>query len=207
MITLYISKKIGVLSWLVTCCYFLIEPFFIYTSLVPYSFLYHAMSDLGVTSCGKYTYALAPYAICSPHHLWMNALFIINGLTLSIGILYLAQHLEKTKVRHLATIFLLLLALGNIVSGFIPADIDLFWHSIIAQVGMLTTIAGLGMYAKLLPTGRNWTLACLIILVLILVLVLFVFFFPMPVGLLQRLFYFVIFIWGTVLALWNVKQK
>lgn len=206
MITLYIPKKIGVLSWFATCCYFLIEPFFIYTSLVPYSFLYQAMSDLGVTSCGEYTYSLAPYTICSPFHLWMNVLFIINGLTLAIGILYLAQNLAKTKVRHLATIFLLLLALGNIVSGFIPADINLFWHSIVAQVGMITTLAGLWIYAKLLPTGRKWTLICLTILFIILLFIMFVFFFPMPVGLLQRLFYFVIFIWGTVLAFWDIKQ-
>ncbi|MDC0702147.1 DUF998 domain-containing protein [Priestia sp. AB] len=197
---LYISKKVGILSWFATCLYFLVEPFFILTSTASYSFLHHAMSDLGVTSCGTYTYSIAPHKICSPHHFWMNVLFIINGLTLSIGVLYISQNLKKTKITQLATAFILILALGNIVSGFIPADINLFWHSIFAQLGMITVLAGLWIYASSLTSGKYWTYGCLVSLLFILILIMFVFFVPMPTGLLQRLFYLVIFIWGTVLS-------
>lgn len=158
------------------------------------------MSDLGVTSCGNYTYSIAPHEICSPHHFWMNVLFIINGLTLSIGVLYISQNLKKTKITQLATAFILILALGNIVSGFIQADIHLFWHSIFAQLGMVTVLAGLWMYASSLTSGKYWTYGCLIALLIILILIMLVFFVPMPTGLLQRLFYLVIFIWGTVLS-------
>ncbi|KJL05493.1 MULTISPECIES: DUF998 domain-containing protein [Priestia] len=197
---LYISKKVGILSWFATCLYFLVEPFFILTSTAPYSFLNHAMSDLGVTSCGTYTYSIAPHEICSPHHFWMNVLFIINGLTLSIGVLYISQNLKKTKITQLATAFILILALGNIVSGFIPADINLFWHSIFAQLGMINVLAGLWIYASSLNRGKYWTYGCLVSLLVILILIMLVFFVPMPTGLLQRLFYLVIFIWGTVLS-------
>jgi len=197
---LYISKKLGILSWFATCLYFLVEPFFILTSTASYSFLHHAMSDLGVTSCGTYTYSIAPHEICSPHHFWMNVLFIINGLTLSIVVLYISQNLKKTKITQLATAFILILALGNIVSGFIPADINLFWHSIFAQLGMITVLAGLWMYASSLTSGNYWTYGCSVSLLVILILIMFVFFVPMPTGLLQRLFYLVIFIWGTVLS-------
>ncbi|MFP8641131.1 DUF998 domain-containing protein [Priestia aryabhattai] len=197
---LYISKKVGILSCFATCLYFLVEPFFILTSTAPYSFLNHAMSDLGVTSCGTYTYSIAPHEICSPHHFWMNVLFIINGLTLSIGVLYISQNLKKTKITQLATAFILILALGNIVSGFIPADINLFWHSIFAQLGMITVLAGLWIYASSLTRGKYWTYGCLVSLLVILILIMLVFFVPMPTGLLQRLFYLVIFIWGTVLS-------
>ncbi|WP_280170315.1 DUF998 domain-containing protein [Priestia megaterium] len=197
---LYISKKLGILSWFATCLYFLVEPFFILTSTASYSFLHHAMSDLGVTSCGTYTYSIAPHEICSPHHFWMNVLFIINGLTLSIGVLYISQNLKKTKITQLATAFILILALGNIVSGFISADINLFWHSIFAQLGMITVLAGFWIYASSLTSGKYWTYGCLVSLLFILILIMFVFFVPMPTGLLQRLFYLVIFIWGTVLS-------
>lgn len=173
---LYISKKLGILSWFAIYLYFLVEPFFILTSTASYSFLNHAMSDLGVTSCGTYTYSIAPYEICSPHHFWMNVLFIINGLTLSIGILYISQNLKKTKTTQLATAFILILALGNIVSGFIPADINLFWHSIFAQLGMVTVLAGLWMYASSLTNGKYWTYGCLVSLLVILILIMFVFF-------------------------------
>ncbi|MGG3569063.1 DUF998 domain-containing protein [Priestia megaterium] len=197
---LYISKKVGILSWFATCLYFLVEPFFILTSTAPYSVLNHAMSDLGVTSCGTYTYSIAPHEICSPDHFWMNVLFIINGLTLSIGVLYISQNLKKTKITQLATAFILILALGNIVSGFIPADINLFWHSIFAQLGMITVLAGLWIYASSLTSGKYWTYGCLVSSLVILILIMLVFFVPMPTGLLQRLFYLVIFIWGTVLS-------
>jgi asparagine N-glycosylation enzyme membrane subunit Stt3 len=130
----------------------------------------------------------------------MNVLFVINGLTLSIGVLYISKKLKKTKITLLATAFILILALGNIASGFIPADINLFWHSIIAQLGMVTVLAGLWMYASSLKSGKYWTYGCLVSLLVILILIMFVFFAPMPTGLLQRLFYLVIFIWGTVLS-------
>jgi large-conductance mechanosensitive channel len=103
-------------------------------------------------------------------------LFIINGLTLSIGILYISQNLKKTKTTQLATAFILILALGNIVSGFIPADINLFWHSIFAQLGMVTVLAGLWMYASSLTNGKYWTYGCLVSLLVILILIMFVFF-------------------------------
>jgi len=197
---LYISKKVGILSWFATCLYFLVEPVFILTSTAPYSFLHHAMSDLGVTSCGNYTYSIAPHEIFSSYYFWMNVLFIINGLTLSIGVLHISQSLKKTRKSQLATAFILILALGNVVSGFIPADINLFWHSIFAQLGMITVLAGLWIYASSLTSGKYWTYGCLVSLLVILILIMLVFFVPMPTGLLQRLFYLVIFIWGTMLS-------
>lgn len=198
---LNISKKVGILSWILTCLYFLIEPFFILTTTVPYSFVNQAMSDLGVTSCGTFTYSLAPHEICSPYYFWMNLLFILNGITLSIGILYLSQFLPKTKTNLMATIFILILAVGNVISGFIPADINLFWHSIAAQVGMITVLPGLWIYGKILAKEKKWTYYCLSALIVTLILILMIFFIPLPAGLLQRLYYLIIFVWGTGLSI------
>lgn len=195
-----ISKKIGIISWVVTILYFVIEPIFIMTSLAPYNIMQQAMSDLGVTSCGKYTYSIAPHEICSPYHFWMNVLFIVNGLTFSVGVLYLSQYLERNLIHKLGTVFILIFALGNIVSGFIPADIHLFWHSILSQIGMITVLFGLWIYAKSLTKGKRWTYLNLFILIFLLILIVLLFFFPLPAGLFQRLFYAVIFLWGTVLT-------
>ncbi|WP_338654612.1 DUF998 domain-containing protein [Lysinibacillus sp. Y5S-8] len=198
---LHISKKIGIVSWVVTILYFVIEPIFIMTALVPYNFMQQAMSDLGVTSCGKYTYSIAPHEICSPYHFWMNVLFIVNGLTFSVGVLYLSQYLERNGINKLGTVFILIFAIGNIVSGFIPADVHLFWHSILSQIGMLTVLFGLWIYAKSLTKGKRWTYLNLIVLITLLFLIILLFFFPLPAGLLQRLYYGVIFLWGTVLTI------
>ncbi|WP_339227430.1 DUF998 domain-containing protein [Oceanobacillus sp. FSL K6-2867] len=197
---LTIPKRVGIISWIATCFYFVIEPLFMMTSTAPYSLMQHAMSDLGVTSCGNYTYAIALHEICSPYHLWMNVLFIINGITMTVGVLYLAQYLQKKFITKLATIFIIILALGNIVSGFIPADVDLFWHSIVAQIGMITVLPGLWIYAKVLDSGKRWTCLCFFVLIIIFILIILLLFIPLPAGLLQRLFYAVIFLWGTVLT-------
>ncbi|MBP2078050.1 DUF998 domain-containing protein [Oceanobacillus polygoni] len=197
---LTIPKRVGIISWIATCFYFGIEPFIMMTSTAPYSLMQHAMSDLGVTSCGNYTYAIAPHEICSPHHLWMNVLFIINGITMTVGVLYLAQYLETKGITKLATIFIIILALGNIVSGFIPANVDLFWHLIVAQIGMITVLPGMWIYAKVLNHGKRWTYLCLFALIVIFILIILLFFIPLPAGLLQRLFYGIVFVWGTVLT-------
>lgn len=110
--------------------------------------MHHAMSDLGVTTCGEFTYEIAPYEICSPHHFWMNLLFILNGITFCIGVLYILQHLEKTKINKIATFFILIIEVSTIVSGLIPADINLIRHSILVWIGMLTVFPGLFIFAK-----------------------------------------------------------
>lgn len=177
-------------------------------SLVPYNILQQAMSDLGVTSCGKYTYSIAPHEICSPYHVWMNVLFIVNGLTFSVGVLYLSQYVERNLINKLGTVLILIFALGNVVSGFIPADVHLFWHSILAQIGMITVLFGLWIYARSLTTGKRWTYLMLIVLLVCLILIGLLFFFPLPAGLLQRFFYGVIFLWGTVLTfVLNASEK
>ncbi|MGG0763434.1 DUF998 domain-containing protein [Bacillus paramycoides] len=195
---MYISNRVGLFSWITTYLYFLIEPFFIFTSTVPYNYLHHAMSDLGVTTCGKFTYEIAPYEICSPNHFWMNSLFIINGLTFCIGVLYISQHLEKTKINKIATFFILLIGVSTIVSGLIPADVNLIGHSILVWIGMLTVYPGLFIFARNLKKAKKWTYFCLLSLILIIILISLVFLFPLPSGLLQRLFYLVLFVWGTV---------
>ncbi len=95
---MYISNRIGLFSWIATCLYF-------FTSTAPYNYLHHAMSDLGVTTSGEFTYEIAPYEICSPNHFWMNLLFILNGITFCVGVLYISQHLEKTRINKIKILF------------------------------------------------------------------------------------------------------
>lgn len=176
---MYISNKIGLFSWIATCLYFLIEPFFIFTSTAPYNYLHHAMSDLGVTTCGEFTYEIAPYEICSPNHFGMNILFIVNGITFCIGVLYISQHLEKTRINRIATFFILIIGISTIVSGLIPADVNLIGHSILVWIGMLTVFPGLFIFAKNLKKTRKWTYFCLLSLIVITILISLVFLFPL----------------------------
>ncbi|WP_342488884.1 hypothetical protein MKX67_03965 [Cytobacillus sp. FSL W7-1323] len=204
---MYISNRIGFLSWGMTCLYFLIEPFFIFTSTASYSYLHHAMSDLGVTTCGEFTYAFAPYEICSPHHVGMNGLFLFNGLTFCIGVLYLSQYLRKSLINRMATSFILLIGISTFISGLIPADVNLLGHSILVWIAMITVFPGLLIFAKKLTAIRKWTYSCTASLIFITILISLVPLFPLPSGLLQRLFYFILFIWGTVSTYLLIKRS
>ena len=130
---------------------------------------------------------------CIVYNKWFN---IFSWCVVSFTV-----YLERNLIHKLGTVFILIFALGNIVSGFIPADVHLFWHSILSQIGMITVLFGLWIYAKSLTKGKRWTYLNLFVLIFILILIVLLFFFPLPAGLLQRLFYAVIFLWGTVLTI------
>ncbi|PEU07375.1 DUF998 domain-containing protein, partial [Bacillus cereus] len=109
-----------------------------------------------------------------------------------------SQHLEKTKINKIATFFIIIIGVSTIVSGLIPADVNLIGHSILVWIGMLTVFPGLFIFAKNLKKTRKWTYFCLLNLIVITIIISLVFLFPLPAGLLQRLFYLVLFVWGTV---------
>lgn len=101
---------------------------------------------------------------------------------------YISQHLEKTRINKIETFFILIIEVSTIVSGLIPADVNLIGHSILVWIGMLTVFPGLFIFAKNLKKARKWTYFCLLSLIVITTLILLVFLFPLPSGLLQRLF-------------------
>lgn len=114
-----------------------------------------------------------------PNHFWMNLLFILNGITFCIGVLYISQHLEKTKINKIATFFILIIGVSTIVSGLIPADINLIGHSILVWIGMLTVFPGLFIFAKNLKKAGKWTYFCLLSLIVITILISLIFSFPL----------------------------
>lgn len=80
----------------------------------------------------------------------MNVLFIVNGLTFAVGVLYLSQYVESNLINKLGSVMILFFALGNVVSSFIPTDVYLFWPSVLAQIDMVTVLFGLWIYVRTL---------------------------------------------------------
>ena len=62
---------------------------------------------------------------------------------------------RKTKINKIATFFILIIGVSTIVSGLIPADINLIGHSILVWIGMLTVFPGLFIFAKNLKKQEN----------------------------------------------------
>ncbi|MCF3138985.1 hypothetical protein LRQ04_06920 [Paenarthrobacter sp. AR 02] len=118
----------------------------------PYSRATGYISDLGAVSCGVY----ADRAVCSPLHLLMNASFVVQGLGLILGALFLTAGLlyvaarpgmparrfrdapnTPAPVRVLTVPWLLSVAVrvltgvagvGTVVVGLVPEDLGSPWH-------------------------------------------------------------------------------
>ena len=196
-----ISASLGIGSWIFAIAYFLYEPFAIRATTAPYHWIQQPMSDLGVTECGKDTYILAAYELCSPHAYVVNVLFFLTSIALLIGSIYIYQQVDKSQVVQLANVGLIIFAVG-VGFSVIPANLNFLWHTIPSVLSMMVIGPAIGLYAMKFNKGKGLSyVAC------ILLSVLFVSFFVMIVtpfeigGLLQRLFYLVAYGWGLVISL------
>ncbi|MCP1412714.1 DUF998 domain-containing protein [Paenarthrobacter sp. A20] len=118
----------------------------------PYSRATGYISDLGAISCGVYE----DRAVCSPLHLLMNASFVVQGLGLILGALFLTAGLlcvaarpgvaarrfrsvaaDSAPARVLTVPWILAVAIriltgvagvGTVLVGLVPEDLDSPWH-------------------------------------------------------------------------------
>ena len=146
----------------------------------PYSRATGFISDLGAVSCGVYE----DRDVCSPMHLLMNASFVVQGLALVLGALFLtagllcvaarpgvpARRFHTNSVRVLAKPWILAVAIriltgvagvGTIIVGLVPEDYGSPWH----LAGALMFFIGGGFALLLLgflwmkQTPVSWFLA------------------------------------------------
>lgn len=204
------SVKIGLIAWIALSAYFFVEYLVIRATTAPYHFLMQPMSDLGVTICGKNTYVLATYDICSPYHLLMNWTFTFTGLAICAGAILLGPCWPKTRKMTIAIALLIIYGLSYSISGIFPADKYFLIHTLGSLPGMVVQIPALWLIIIVIrnnmPALANWTLFCLLCSTIALLLLFFQPVFPgLPGGLLQRILYGSVFVWlpVTAVALWR----
>ncbi len=112
------SELLGPLLWVSSIQYFIVQLIVIAAWTVPHSWKNNFISDLGNTECAPY----AGLAVCSPLHLVMNVSFIVFGLTMAIGSLYLLGQFERTKLSRVAFALMMLSGLGTILVGLFPEN-------------------------------------------------------------------------------------
>lgn len=206
----------GALSWITLLCYFVIEYIVIQSSTAPYNFLKQPMSDLGVTACGKNTYELAAYEICSPHHLVMNWTFTLTGIMIFTGAIFLHSFWPNNRKIKIATVLFVIFGLSYSVSGIFPADINFLIHTFASLPGMFVQIPALIIIGKAIkntmPKLSKWTYFCLTLNLLSLLFIFLQPVFPeLPGGLMQRMLYASVWLWmiitGTVLLIKSFRYK
>lgn len=203
---------IGIISWFSLCLYFIIEYIVIRNTTAPYDFLRQPMSDLGVKTCGMNTYPLTAIEICSPYHDLMNWTFILTGVVIITGSIYL-HHLwpDQWKTR-LATSLFVVYGLSYMQSGIYTADQHFLVHTLGSLPGMFVQIPALLLIANPIRTINlklaKWTYICAFISTSsLLLLFLQPIFNYLPGGLLQRILYGSVYLWmiGTAINFFRIK--
>lgn len=123
-----------------------------------YSILNNTISDLGNTACGVYS---GRY-VCSPLHAWMNASFIILGLTMAIGSILIYHEFRRTLASAVGFGCMALAGIGTIVVGLFAentlSSLHEFGAALPFVVGNLALII-LGLALDMPKLLRFYTLA------------------------------------------------
>jgi hypothetical membrane protein len=108
-----------------------------------YSLASNAISDLGVTACGRITIAGQAGSYCSPQHDLMNASLVATGILMLLG-LYLTRPIWPARRLARWGIALFTLAgIGKILVGIAPGNVNYGLHSlgglgiIFANIGLI----------------------------------------------------------------------
>lgn len=120
--------------WVSSIQYFVVQLVVISAWTVPHSFANNFISDLGNTECGMY----AGLPVCSPLHLLMNLSFVVFGVTMALGSVYLMRRFKRTKLATVAFALMMLSGLGTVLVGLFP-------ENTINPVHMLGAVLGLGV--------------------------------------------------------------
>ncbi|WP_199036911.1 DUF998 domain-containing protein [Glycomyces salinus] len=159
------ARAVGIASWLALAAYIPLELAVVNASAVPYDPMRQVVSALGVTTCDSEPNPVVGDVVCSPWHPLMNWTFTLTGMAIAVGALCLRAQLPAERRVTVAAWMLAGIGLSYTTSGFIPADLDLLWHTILALPGMFLQIPAWILLARALRGHRTafaaWTGAAL----------------------------------------------
>jgi len=157
---------VGAACWVLALVgYFVVQPVVAAAWPQGYRYAHHAISDLGNTACGMFpNLAGAKLYVCPPLHTWMNAAFVVLGVSTAVG----AWLTWPAWPRRRATaIGLALTAVGGLcvaAVGLVPENHNLAVHSVVALLQIPVQLVG--MVLLIVATWHaqrwraGWTLLC-----------------------------------------------
>ena len=108
-----------------------------------YSLAGNAISDLGVTACGRISIAGQPGYYCSPLHALMNASFVATGILMIAGLYLTAAIWPAGRLARWGIGLFTLAGMGKVLVGLAPGNVNYGLHAlgglgiIAANIGML----------------------------------------------------------------------
>ena len=142
---------IGPIMWILSVQYFIVQLIVAKAWSMPYSLASNTISDLGNTYCGIYS---GRY-ICSPLHSFMNGSFIILGLFMTLGSMFIYQEFRETSLAFIGFGFLLLAGIGTLLVGLFPENTNGTLHIIGAILPFLIGNAGITILGYALQVAKS----------------------------------------------------
>ena len=148
-----LSRRTTIKAWLyaVSIQYFVVQVVVALRFSGGYSWANNTISDLGNTACGIYGGRL----ICSPLHGFMNASFILLGLTMAIGS-WLFYRQQTQLASRIGFISLLIAGLGTIMVGLFPENSIGGLHALGAAMPFIVGNIGLIILGRSLPASKSF---------------------------------------------------
>lgn len=104
---------VGPAFWISSVQYFITQIVVAHAWTNHYSLSRNTISDLGNTVCGVYSGRF----VCSPLHSWMNASFVVLGLTMISGSMLIYHEFRKSPASAVGFSFMALAGLGTVLVG------------------------------------------------------------------------------------------
>lgn len=109
---------LGPLVWVLSIQYFAMQIRVAAAWQMGYNWSTNLISDLGNTACGPY---IDRY-VCSPDHVFMNASFILLGLTMAVGSLLIYTEFSGRRSSFTGFLLMGLAGVGTMLVGIFPEN-------------------------------------------------------------------------------------
>ena len=133
-------RPVAALLWISSAQFFLAQAIVQSAWSTPFSLTHNFISDLGNTACAPYPAGSDNY-VCSPWHLWMNASFVLFGVTIPLGAGF-ARHAFRPGARA---------GRGYIAVGLFPENVNMTPHKIGAGLVFVCGNLGLALLGITVP--------------------------------------------------------
>jgi hypothetical membrane protein len=135
--------RIGALAWVLAIQFFVAQGVVQSAWTTPFSLAENYISDLGNTTCGPSEVGRNVLYVCSPWHAWMNASFVLLGITILAGAVLTRRAFPPGWAREVGLALVAISGPAVVLVGLYPEDLNLPYHKLGAGVQFI--LGNLGM--------------------------------------------------------------
>ncbi len=149
--------RLGAISWILAAQFFVAQVVVAGAWPGAFDLTERYISDLGNTVCGPYP-ADSDTIVCSPWYAWMNASFILLGITMGAGAQLTRRAFRHTGMAVAARVFFVLAGAGVALVGLFPENVDMTFHAAGAGLNFVLGNVALVLFGLTLNphVGRGW---------------------------------------------------